>query len=89
MYPCENDHDHNTPESDIAVVAGVAPNVKPVDLKYVAKLSNPEDICTFHVDIPQDGNHKVTDIAIFNPGDKTVEFKSGNFATISISEVRD
>ena len=85
--PCQNDN--NDPKSDIAVVAGVAPNVEPVDLQYVKQLSDPEDNCTYHVDIPEDDNDKVTDIAIINPGHKTVEFKSGNFATVSVTEVNN
>jgi hypothetical protein len=86
--PCK-DGNNNDPKSDIAVVAGVAPNVKPVDLQYVKQLSDPEDNCTYHVDIPEDNDDKVTDIAIINPGHGTVEFKSGNFATISVTEVSD
>jgi hypothetical protein len=86
--PCENGN-NNDPKSDIAVVAGVAPNVEPVDLQYVKQLSDPEDNCTYHVDIPEDDDDKVTDIAIINPGSETVAFKSGNFATISITEVSD
>jgi hypothetical protein len=84
--PCQNGDD---PESDIAVVAGVAPDLKPVELEFIAELSNPEDNCTYHVDIPEDEDDEVTDIAIINPGRETVEFKSGNFATISITEVSD
>jgi hypothetical protein len=46
-----------------------------------------EDNCTYHADILRNENDEVTDIAIINPGHVTVEFKSGNFATISITEV--
>jgi hypothetical protein len=86
--PCENGN-NNDPKSDIAVVAGVAPDLKPVDLEYIKELSNPEDNCLYHADIPEDEDDDVTDIAILNPDDKTVEFKSGNFATISVTEVSD
>jgi hypothetical protein len=84
--PCENGDD---PESDIAVVAGVAPDLEPVDLEFIAELSDPEDNCLYHVDIPENEDDEVTDIVIINPGDKTVKFGSGNFATISITEVSD
>jgi hypothetical protein len=84
--PCENGDD---PESDIAVVAGVAPDLEPVDLEFIAELSDPEDNCLYHVDIPENENDEVTDIVIINPGDETVKFGSGNFATISITEVSD
>jgi hypothetical protein len=86
--PCENGN-NNDPKSDIAVVAGVAPDLKPVDLEYIKELSNPKDNCLYHADIPEDEDDDVTDIVIINPGDKTVEFKSGNFATISVTEVSD
>ena len=45
--------------------------------------------CLYHVDIPENEDDEVTDIVIINPGDKTVKFGSGNFATISITEVSD
>ena len=87
--PC---HDGNNPDSDIAVVAGVAPNVKKVDLTFVSQLSDRPHHCTFHADIPDDikgnGNTKVTDIAIINTGNTEVEFRSGNFVTLSISDVK-
>jgi hypothetical protein len=71
------------------VVAGVAPDLSPVELEFIAELSDPEDNCLYHVDIPENEDDEVTDIAIINPGDKTVKFGSGNFATISITEVSD
>ena len=86
--PCEDNG--NNPQSDITVVAGVAPNVKPVDLTFIKQLSSPPGHCTYHANIPQDvqGNShtKVTDIAIISL-DKDVEFDSGNFVTLSISAV--
>ena len=87
--PCDNGNKNNDPESDIAVVAGVAPDLKPVELEYIAELSDPEDNCLYHADIPENEDDAVTDIAIINPGDETVKFGSGNFATISITEVSD
>ena len=84
--PCENGDD---PESDIAVVAGVAPDLEPVDLEFIAELSDPEDNCLYHVDIPENEDDEVTDIVIINNGDETVKFGSGNFATTSITEVSD
>ena len=87
--PCQ-DGSSNNPKSDITVVAGVAPNVKKVDLTFVKQLSNPPGHCTYHADIPKDiqgnSNAKVTDIAIISL-DKDVQFDSGNFVTLSISAV--
>jgi hypothetical protein len=86
--PCDNDN-NNDPESHIAVLAGVAPDLEPFELEYIAELSDPEDNCLYHADIPENEDDEVTDIAIINPGDETVKFGSGNFATISITEVSD
>jgi hypothetical protein len=87
--PCDNGNNNNDPKSDIAVVAGVAPDLEPVELEYIEELSDPEDNCLYHADIPENEDDEVTDIAIINPGDETVKFGSGNFATISITEVSD
>ena len=67
--PCDNGN-NNDPESDIAVVAGVAPDLEPVELEYIEELSDPEDNCTYHADIPENEDDEITDIAIINPGDK-------------------
>ena len=81
--PCEVDGDDA--ETDIAVVAGVAPDVSPVDLEYVAPLSDPDnDRCTFHVTLPED-SEDITDIAMINTGDNKIQFRSGMFVTTSVS----
>jgi hypothetical protein len=85
--PCEVSGDDA--ETDIAVVAGVAPDVSPVDLEYVAELSDPDsDRCTFHVTLPEDGED-ITDIAMINAGDSNINFKSGMFVTTSIGTGSD
>jgi hypothetical protein len=86
--PCDNDK-NNDPESHIAVVAGVAPDLEPFELEYIAELSDPEDNCLYHADIPENEDDEVTDIVIINPGDETVKFGSGNFASVSVTEVSD
>ena len=84
--PCT---DGDTPETDIDVVAGIAPDVTPVILEYVGDLSAPEDNrCTFHVTIPEN-SEDITDVAIINTGAATVQFDSGHFATISLTTARD
>jgi hypothetical protein len=87
--PCQ-DGSSNNPQSDITVVAGVAPNVKKVGLTFIKQLSSPPDNCTYHADIPQDikgnSNAKVTDIAIISLK-RDILFNSGNFVTLSISAV--
>jgi hypothetical protein len=74
------------PPSDIKIIAGVAPDLKPAIPEYIAGLSYPENgKCTYHVQLPQVADEQVTDIAIVNTGNETVNFSSGNFATISTS----
>jgi hypothetical protein len=74
------------PSSDIKIMAGVEPNLEPAIPEYLAGLSRPEiGKCTYHVQIPQVVDQQVTGIAIVNTGNLTVNFTSGNFATISTS----
>ncbi|HKG87183.1 MAG TPA: hypothetical protein VKA95_02565 [Nitrososphaeraceae archaeon] len=74
------------PSSDIKIMAGVAPDLKPAIPEYIAELSRPEiSKCTYHVQLPQVVDQQVTDIAIVNTSNQTVRFSSGNFATISTS----
>jgi hypothetical protein len=74
------------PSSDIKIMAGVAPDLKPAIPEYIAGLSHPENgKCTYHVQLPQIAGEQITDIAIVNTGNQTVKFSSGNFATISTS----
>jgi hypothetical protein len=86
--PCDNGN-NNDPESNIAVVAGVAPDLEPFELEYISELSDPEDNCLYHADISENEDDEVTDIVIINPGDETVKFGSGNFASVSVTEVSD
>lgn len=84
--PCRVTGNNITPSSDIKVIAGVAPDLKPATLEYIAELSRPESHkCTYHVQLPQVVDQQITDIAIMNTGNQTMQFSSGNFATISIS----
>jgi hypothetical protein len=74
------------PSSDIKIMAGVAPDLKPAIPEYIAELSRPEiGKCTYHVQIPEVADQQVTDILIMNSGNQTVNFTSGNFVTISTS----
>jgi hypothetical protein len=74
------------PSSDIKIMAGVAPDLKPAIPEYIDELSRPEiGKCTYHVQIPEVADQPVTDIGIVNTGNQTVNFSSGNFATISTS----
>ena len=74
------------PSSDIKIVVGIAPDLEPAIPEYIAELSHPENgKCTYHVTLPQTAGQQVTDIALLNTGNQTVNFSSGNFVTISTS----
>ena len=74
------------PSTDIKIMAGVAPDLVPATPEYIAGLSRPENgKCMYHVQLPEAVDQQVTDIAIVNTGNQTVNFSSGNFATISTS----
>jgi hypothetical protein len=74
------------PSSDIKIIAGLEPDLKPAIPEYIAELSRPENSkCTYHVQLPQIADQQITGIAIVNTGNQTVNFSSGNFATISTS----
>jgi hypothetical protein len=74
------------PSSDIKIIAGVEPDLVPAIPEYIAELSRPENSkCTYHVQLPQVADQQITGIAIVNSGNQTVNFSSGNFATISTS----
>jgi hypothetical protein len=74
------------PSSDIKIMAGLEPDLIPAIPEYIAELSRPENgKCTYHVQLPQAADQQITGIAIVNTGNHTVNFSSGNFATISTS----
>jgi hypothetical protein len=74
------------PSTDIKIMAGVAPDLEPAIPEYIAGLSHPENgKCLYHVQLPEAVDQQITDIAIVNAGNQTVNFSSGNFATISTS----
>jgi len=81
-----SDNSTLAPSSNIKIMAGIEPDLTPVVPEYVAGLSHPENSkCTYHVELPQMAGQQITTIAIVNSGNRTVEFSSGNFATISTS----
>jgi hypothetical protein len=79
--PCTEEGD-----TDIIAVAGVAPDVQTVELELVPELSSPPTNCLYHGDIPNNSD-EVTDIAIANAGEANIQFGSGNFATLAITDV--
>ena len=65
----------------LAIVAGVAPEVAPIDMDYVAPLSNPPTSCVYHGEIPQG----ITDIALINTSDEGIWFVGKGSAGYSVT----
>jgi hypothetical protein len=74
----------------VNVLVGSAPDVKPVEPELVKELSQPGNMCIFHVDIGSDNANNVTetDIAIQNPSSQTITFPSSSGITIGINEIK-
>ena len=87
--PYESEHAHvalkvpcgHDGEQRLTLVAGVAPDVSPVSLDFVAPLSDPPNSCVYHGDIGMG----VTDIALLNTSKDSVVFgvDAGYSATIT------
>jgi len=76
--PCDENGD-----TTLAILAGIAPNVAPIDLDFVAPLSNPGTWCVYHGDIDGD----TTDIAIINTGDGPVRFSHNTGFSVTVTLV--
>jgi hypothetical protein len=74
----------------VNVLAGSAPDVKPVEPELVKELSQPGNMCIYHVDIGSDTAKNVTqtDIAIQNPSNQTITFPASSGITIGVNEIR-
>jgi hypothetical protein len=74
----------------VNVLIGSAPDVKPVEPEVVKELSQPGNMCIFHVDIGSDTSQNVTqtDIAIQNPSNQTITFPASSGITIGVNEIK-
>jgi hypothetical protein len=74
----------------VNVLIGSAPDVKPVEPEVVKELSQPGNMCIFHVDIGSDTAQNVTqtDIAIQNPSNQTITFPASSGITIGVNEIK-
>lgn len=68
-------------EQLLTLVAGVAPDVVPVETDYVAPLSNPPISCVYHAAIGEG----ITDIALVNTSDNKVRFHGSAGYTVTIT----
>ncbi|MFQ5968891.1 MAG: hypothetical protein ACE5J2_00135 [Nitrososphaerales archaeon] len=68
-------------EQLLTVLAGVAPDVAPLEVDYVAPLSNPPISCVYHGHIGEG----ITDIALANTSDERVRFHGSAGYTVTIT----
>jgi hypothetical protein len=73
----------------VNVLIGSAPDVKPVEPEVLKELSQPGNMCIYHVDVGSDTAKNVTqtDIAIQNPANQTITFPPSSGITIGINEI--
>jgi len=73
----------------VNVLIGSAPDVKPVEPEVVKELSQPGQMCIYHVDVGSDVAKKIiqTDIAIQNPSNQTITFPPSSGITIGVNEI--
>jgi hypothetical protein len=82
--PCDS---NSKPVVDVLI--GSAPDVKPIEPEVVKELSQPGNMCIYHVDVGSDMAKKViqTDIAIQNPSTQTITFPASSGITIGVNEI--
>ncbi len=73
----------------VDVLIGSAPDVKPIEPEVVKELSQPGNMCIYHIDVGSDPAKKViqTDIAIQNPSNQTITFPASSGITIGVNEI--
>jgi hypothetical protein len=84
--PCNDDS-----ESPLNVLVGSAPNLTATDFELVSQLSDPGEVCLYHVDLEsmRGGNASdiITDIALQNPTEDLIEFGPTDTVVIGINEI--
>jgi hypothetical protein len=82
--PCDS---NSKPIVDTLI--GSAPDVKPVEQELIKELSQPGNMCLYHVDVGSDIAKKIiqTDIAIQNPSNQTITFPPSSGITIGVNEI--
>jgi hypothetical protein len=84
--PCNDDS-----ESPLNVLIGSAPNLTAAEFENIGQLSNPGEMCLYHVDLEsmRGGNASdiLTDIALQNPTDEAIEFGPTATVVIGVNEI--
>lgn len=78
--PCDDNGD-----SPVKVVAGLAPNVSPLNMTLVQQLSVKGTVCMYHTDLPPN-NQTITDIALLNPTSKSITLPDTTSIVIHVSD---
>ncbi|MGH9953049.1 MAG: hypothetical protein ACRD5J_15640 [Nitrososphaeraceae archaeon] len=80
--PCGEDS-----AAGLNVLIGQAPNLTGADLEYISELSNPGQLCLYHVDLKSMANQSITDVALQNPGAEDVELPPGSSVVIGVNSI--
>lgn len=85
--PCDSNS-----ETEIQILIGKAPNLKPAELEYIQELSTPGKLCLYHVDLVSEHGEDVdggiiTDVAVANPTDSRKYLPFGSSIVIGVNEI--
>ncbi|MGH9982679.1 MAG: hypothetical protein ACRD8W_01835 [Nitrososphaeraceae archaeon] len=80
--PCGEDS-----AADLNVLIGQAPNLTAADLENIGELSNPGQLCLYHVDLESTANQTITDVALQNSGTEDVELPPGSSIVIGVNSI--
>lgn len=83
--PC--DTNHQTPfQLLVGHAEAAAVNLVAADTEYIPQLSNPGDLCVYHVDLPV-GSNPNTDITLKNTGSTAVTFPAESTIHVGVNEI--
>lgn len=69
------------------MLVGQAPNLTAADLEYIGELSNPGQLCLYHIDLESTANQTITDVALQNSGTEDVELPPGSSVVIGVNSI--
>ncbi len=80
--PCDDNN-----KSQVEILTGQAPALKPVEPDFVAPLSEPGKLCLYHVDLNSKPTNILTDIDIKNNSTKGITFPPTSTVVIGVNEI--
>ena len=85
--PCDDNY-----ESSLQILTGTAPDLKPAEFELIRELSTPGNLCLYHVDLESNpnsngGDGAITDVAIYNPNDRSTRLPGTSSVVIGINEI--